>query len=411
MKLTAAALSVVPLVLLWALARRLGASTAGAFLMVLIPTYTSRLSFAFLPSLFGHAVDMAFLLWIAGRIERVTERRTWLAGAAWVAACQLAYVSGVINISLLVAVLAAVTAVAGQRRAALAILAMGAAGSAVAVALYYRDFLPMVADVTSRIAGRRRGGPVALSRPVVLGGRLRSDARLLRRRLPGADRAGRGAPAAGTRAPSSATDARWPVRTRLVAAWLITYGLLLLGRARVPDLFLHGHETLLVTPLVCLASGEALAALARRGGVRRVAAAILLLFLAVQGLAWQWRALADQLAERPLTVLVNSRAMAGNPFAKFLTHFEKGHVLFREGEDGEDMYIIQSGKVAIKKKVKDGDTTLAVLEKGDFFGEMVILERAPRSATAEVVEPGDLIVINGETFGDMIRPTPRSRCA
>lgn len=98
--------------------------------------------------------------------------------------------------------------------------------------------------------------------------------------------------------------------------------------------------------------------------------------------------------------------MAGNPFAKFLTHFEKGHVLFREGDDGEDMYIIQSGRVAIKKKVKGGDTTLAVLEKGDFFGEMVILERAPRSATAEVVEPGDLIVISGETFGDMIRANP-----
>ena len=98
--------------------------------------------------------------------------------------------------------------------------------------------------------------------------------------------------------------------------------------------------------------------------------------------------------------------MAGNPFAKFLTHFDKGHVLFREGEDGEDMYIIQSGKVAIKKRVKDGDATLAVLEKGDFFGEMVILERAPRSATAEVVEAGDLIVINGETFGEMIRANP-----
>ena len=64
-----------------------------------------------------------------------------------------------------------------------------------------------------------------------------------------------------------------------------------------------------------------------------------------------------------------------NPFAKFLTHFNKGHVLFHEGDDGEDMYIIQSGRVAIKKKVKDGDTTLAVLEKGDFFGEMAILER------------------------------------
>jgi CRP-like cAMP-binding protein len=95
-----------------------------------------------------------------------------------------------------------------------------------------------------------------------------------------------------------------------------------------------------------------------------------------------------------------------NPFAKFLTHFNKGHVLFHEGDDGEDMFIIQSGRVAIKKKVKDGDTTLAVMEKGDFFGEMSILERLPRSATAEMVEEGDLIVISGETFGDMIKANP-----
>ena len=95
-----------------------------------------------------------------------------------------------------------------------------------------------------------------------------------------------------------------------------------------------------------------------------------------------------------------------NPFAKFLTHFDNGQVLFHEGDDGDDMYIIQSGRVAIKKKVKDSDTTLAVLEKGDFFGEMAILERLPRSATAEVVEEGDLIVISGEMFGDMIKANP-----
>jgi CRP-like cAMP-binding protein len=95
-----------------------------------------------------------------------------------------------------------------------------------------------------------------------------------------------------------------------------------------------------------------------------------------------------------------------NPFAKFLTHFKKGHVLFHEGDEGEEMYIIQSGRVAIKKRVKEGDTTLATLEKGDFFGEMAILERMPRSAAAEMAEDGDLIVINGETFGDMIKANP-----
>jgi CRP-like cAMP-binding protein len=95
-----------------------------------------------------------------------------------------------------------------------------------------------------------------------------------------------------------------------------------------------------------------------------------------------------------------------NPFAKFLTRFKTGHVLFQEGDDGEDMYIVQSGKVAIKKKLREGVATLAVLEKGDFFGEMAILERMPRSASAEVLEDSDLIVISGEIFGDMIKANP-----
>jgi CRP-like cAMP-binding protein len=95
-----------------------------------------------------------------------------------------------------------------------------------------------------------------------------------------------------------------------------------------------------------------------------------------------------------------------NPFARFLTRFEQGHILFHEGDDGEEMFIIQSGRVAIKKKVKEGETTLAVLEKGDFFGEMSVLERLPRSATAEMIEPGEIIVIAGDTFGDMIKANP-----
>jgi CRP-like cAMP-binding protein len=98
--------------------------------------------------------------------------------------------------------------------------------------------------------------------------------------------------------------------------------------------------------------------------------------------------------------------MAADKFAKFLTHFPEGHVLFREGDHGEDMYIVQSGRVAIKKKVKDGETVLAVLEKGDFFGEMAMLERLPRSASAEMQEAGDLIVISGDMFGDMIKSNP-----
>ena len=63
----------------------------------------------------------------------------------------------------------------------------------------------------------------------------------------------------------------------------------------MPDVFLHGHETLFVTPLVCLAAGQALATLASHGRAARAAALVLGGSLALQGLAWQWHALADQL--------------------------------------------------------------------------------------------------------------------
>ncbi|HVO10085.1 MAG TPA: cyclic nucleotide-binding domain-containing protein [Vicinamibacteria bacterium] len=95
-----------------------------------------------------------------------------------------------------------------------------------------------------------------------------------------------------------------------------------------------------------------------------------------------------------------------DPFARFLKHFPKGTVLFNEGDEGEDMYIIRTGRVAIKKRVADGDITVAVLEKGDFFGEMAVLERIPRTAGAEMAEDGDLIVIGSDVFGDMVKNNP-----
>ncbi len=64
-----------------------------------------------------------------------------------------------------------------------------------------------------------------------------------------------------------------------------------------------------------------------------------------------------------------------NPFARFLSHFPAGKVLFREGDAGEDMYIIQSGRVAIKKRTgANKDVTLAVLEKARAFQDPKTLQ-------------------------------------
>ena len=81
-------------------------------------------------------------------------------------------------------------------------------------------------------------------------------------------------------------------------------------------------------------------------------------------------------------------------------------MLFQEGDRGEEMYIIQAGKVKISKKVRGVDKTLAMLEKGEFFGEMSILNDKPRSATAETVEDSDLLVIDRKTFDTLIRGNP-----
>jgi CRP-like cAMP-binding protein len=93
-------------------------------------------------------------------------------------------------------------------------------------------------------------------------------------------------------------------------------------------------------------------------------------------------------------------------FARFLKHFTKGTVLFSEGDEGEEMYFVRSGKVVIKKRVPHGEVVVAMLENGDFFGEMAVLERIPRTAGAEMLEDGNLIVIGSDILADMLKEHP-----
>jgi hypothetical protein len=287
MKLWATVVSVAPIVLLYLLARRLGASQLGCALMVLVPTYTSRLSFAFFPALFGHAFDIGLVLWLSRFLPKLsTSPGVFAAGAALVCACQLAYVSGVINTAALLLAVAGCYALEpppSLRRAGL-VLAMGLVASLASVLLYYRDFLGLLGDVALRAwagagpqASHHEVQPffsVAFDRTTDFFGAVYPCLALVGSALLVAEGKGRS----------------------LLLAWWVAYLLLLLGRAKVPDVFLHGHETLLVTPLVCLASGEALHFLWRLSRFGRLATAILLLFLAQQGLLAQWQALQAQLA-------------------------------------------------------------------------------------------------------------------
>ena len=89
-------------------------------------------------------------------------------------------------------------------------------------------------------------------------------------------------------------------------------------------------------------------------------------------------------------------------FARFGKTCEPGEVLFREGEQGEHMLVLQSGTVRITKSGRNGEKTLAVLGPGEFFGEMSILNAKPRNATATVETRAKVLVIDARTFEQMV---------
>lgn len=76
-----------------------------------------------------------------------------------------------------------------------------------------------------------------------------------------------------------------------------------------------------------------------------------------------------------------------------------GTLLFNAGEPGDAMYLIEGGRVRIFIRDEDGrDVTLTELARGDFFGEMSIIDGKPRSASALVVEEARLAVLSREDF-------------
>jgi CRP-like cAMP-binding protein len=80
--------------------------------------------------------------------------------------------------------------------------------------------------------------------------------------------------------------------------------------------------------------------------------------------------------------------------------------VFREGDLGTEMFIVHEGKVEVLKNIQGAEKRMALLEKGDFFGEMSLLEDLPRTASARALTDCSLVRINGTTFDQMLRTNP-----
>jgi len=89
------------------------------------------------------------------------------------------------------------------------------------------------------------------------------------------------------------------------------------------------------------------------------------------------------------------------------TQFSKGTTIFSEGDLGLTMYVIESGHVEIRKSFGGMGQVLATLSKGDFFGEMCMLEEeTPRSATAFALENVSVVVIDQSAFTFILKHNP-----
>jgi len=90
-----------------------------------------------------------------------------------------------------------------------------------------------------------------------------------------------------------------------------------------------------------------------------------------------------------------------------MTAFEKsykaGEVIFKEGDSEDTMFFIKEGKVEISKKMGDAEQVLAFLGPNDFFGEMAIISKSPRSASAKAVKETAVIVFNRKQFMTLLK--------
>lgn len=90
-------------------------------------------------------------------------------------------------------------------------------------------------------------------------------------------------------------------------------------------------------------------------------------------------------------------------FLRHVRDFAPGAVIFREGESGKEMYIVVDGKVEITKSTSGSAAkTLATLGRGDIFGEMAVIDKKVRAATATAIGATKVLVLNEALFDAML---------
>ena len=90
-----------------------------------------------------------------------------------------------------------------------------------------------------------------------------------------------------------------------------------------------------------------------------------------------------------------------------LVKLRKGQSLFREGDDGDHLFVVSSGKVKLGTKSVDGrENLLMILGPGDMFGELSLFDSGPRTATATAVTDSKLLALGQDKVIPWVKEHP-----
>lgn len=95
--------------------------------------------------------------------------------------------------------------------------------------------------------------------------------------------------------------------------------------------------------------------------------------------------------------------MSGNLFSQYTISYEKDEIIYNLNDSGSCMFVIKEGHIGLYKMVNDQPKEISELTKGDFFGELSILEHSPRMEMAKAKTDCSMVVIHRGTFVKMLK--------
>ncbi len=115
----------------------------------------------------------------------------------------------------------------------------------------------------------------------------------------------------------------------------------------------------------------------------------------------------DQLSRNRLFEGIESNVLEKIRPELNILHFDRGDIVFKEGDAGDSLYLVGEGSVKISRQDRAGhQQVLAYMHPGNFFGELAMLNRAPHSAMATAAEPTLLGAVKEETFQHILELAP-----